>query len=604
MKRLTVPVVVVLLCTMLFLTSIPVDAQNQGTWVGEYFNNMALSGSPVLVRADEAIDFTWGEAAPDPAITADHFSVRWSKADYFSGGIYRFTARSDDGIRIYIDNQLILDAWYDRAPVPAVIADAPINAGQHVIRVEYYENNGAATVSVSWQLSSTYATGPWIAEYYNNTNLLGPAAFQRTEQTIDRNWGLLSPLEGHVGADNFSVRWTGSPHFTTGTYRFSVHADDGVRMWIDNQLVLDAWYDSGFTPPYTAVLPLTEGTHAIRVEYYERTEAAAIRVEWTPIFGAYPIATPIPPIPTPAPQLPGGTTSGEWAVAYFNNAALSGTPIYNEAIAGLTLDLDWGNASPAYVVPTDTFSARLTRQIQFPGGSVRFAVRADDGIRLYIDGALLLDEWRESSGDYFFIDYGPSQGEHTVTLEFYEATRLASLQFYWIYPRATHPETGVVVQINTNLLNIRSGPGVAYPILDRVPRDSVFAVTGRSADDSRWVRINLNSVEGWLNSTYALLLGDQANVPLVSSEEAAATRSSGTPTGMQVLVTGNLNIRSGPGIEYARVGVLPIGSTADVVGRNADGTWWEINLAVGKGWVSRLYLQQIGGLETNVPITG
>ena len=141
------------------------QAQGDTSWVGEYFNNASLSGAPVVVRSDQAIKFMWNLAAPDPALPADRFSVRWTRAQFFTGGTYRFIARSDDGMRVYLDNVLILDSWFDRAPDPPVIVEVSVTQGQHALRVEYYENSGAAVASLDWILVSSPGVATWIAQY-------------------------------------------------------------------------------------------------------------------------------------------------------------------------------------------------------------------------------------------------------------------------------------------------------------------------------------------------------------------------------------------------------------------------------------------------------
>ena len=160
-----------------------VEAQAGGSWVGEYFNNPTLTGTPLLTRADPAVDFIWGTGAPSPYLPADRFSARWTQVAAFLAGVYRFSARSDDGVRIFLDNTLVLDAWADHAPDPPVSADVSVNAGQHAVRVEYYENTGAALIQVSWTPVTAQAGDgtPWVVEYFNNANLAGAPVFQQTE---------------------------------------------------------------------------------------------------------------------------------------------------------------------------------------------------------------------------------------------------------------------------------------------------------------------------------------------------------------------------------------------------------------------------------------
>jgi hypothetical protein len=110
---------------------------------------MHLNGTPALTRNDTAIDFNWGNNSPASSVRADRFSVRWNGKFQFVGGHYRFTARADDGIRIYLDGSLILDQWHDTPPTTYQV-NADISEGTHTIRVEYYENQGTAVAKVTW----------------------------------------------------------------------------------------------------------------------------------------------------------------------------------------------------------------------------------------------------------------------------------------------------------------------------------------------------------------------------------------------------------------------------------------------------------------------
>ena len=82
-------------------------------WKGEYYNNMELWGAPSLVRNDPAIDFNWGTGSPSDRIRPNDFSVRWTRTVYMDADRYRFNARMDDGMRVFLDGNLIIDDWSD-----------------------------------------------------------------------------------------------------------------------------------------------------------------------------------------------------------------------------------------------------------------------------------------------------------------------------------------------------------------------------------------------------------------------------------------------------------------------------------------------------------
>ena len=116
------------------------------------------------------------------------------------------------------------------------------------------------------------------AEYFANRTLTGTPLFTRCETAINNNWGNGGPGNG-IPNDNFSVRWTGRFNFTAGSRTFTTVSDDGVRLWVDNVLVINRWTDHGPTTD-RATRTMTAGTHDIKVEYYERTGGAVMQVSW------------------------------------------------------------------------------------------------------------------------------------------------------------------------------------------------------------------------------------------------------------------------------------------------------------------------------------
>src|SRR5262249_44111483 len=119
MSQRLVRILTLILCAAL-LIGLPVGMRtaraDTGTnWTGAYYSNHFLQGSPVFTRIDSAVVFNWGPYSPGPGIGSSDWSARWTSVQYMNAGTYRFTITSDDGVRAYIDGQLILDAWRDQA---------------------------------------------------------------------------------------------------------------------------------------------------------------------------------------------------------------------------------------------------------------------------------------------------------------------------------------------------------------------------------------------------------------------------------------------------------------------------------------------------------
>jgi len=117
----------------------------------EYFNNQGFQGKPTLTRIEKNILNEWGGGSPAAEIAIDHFSARWSTTlTPHNSALIRFDTKSDDGIRLFIDNQLVIENWTDHASTTDSYT-MPVMAGKkYDIRMEYYENEGSANASLGW----------------------------------------------------------------------------------------------------------------------------------------------------------------------------------------------------------------------------------------------------------------------------------------------------------------------------------------------------------------------------------------------------------------------------------------------------------------------
>ena len=240
----------------------PVPTSAPAAWLGEYYANRFLSGAPVLVRQDPAVNFDWGYGSPAPNIPVDNFSVRWTTSLFFPEGWIRFSARADDGMRLWVDGKLVIDEWHDFVNT-LYVADLWLGSGNHTLVVDYYEHTQYAFIQLWWEpISPTPSPGfpEWKGEYFADRHLEGAPTYVRNDYGIDFNWGTSSPAPG-IPNTNYSVRWTRSLDFDSGDYRLYARTDDGVRVFVDDRLVIDAWYDQERQRhPHRG--PLSEWQHA------------------------------------------------------------------------------------------------------------------------------------------------------------------------------------------------------------------------------------------------------------------------------------------------------------------------------------------------------
>jgi len=265
---------------------VPATKPSTGVWHGEYFTGKEPTGGPVFTKNSSAVNFHWGLGSPDPRVCCDEFSARWSRKINFIGGLYRFTLTVDDGGRIWVDDQLVLDAWQVQSETTYTL-DVTLSKGYHTITIEYFEHEANATAQFTFKrLGSAPTPEPapvgdvnWQGTYYANKDLADPGAKTVMQPVIDFDWGTDAPF-AEVPADGFSARWTCNVGFENRTYAFCARTDDGVRVFLDDQVVIDEWQVSDGSVTTCRDLPVSGGLHSVRVEYFEETGKALVKVWW------------------------------------------------------------------------------------------------------------------------------------------------------------------------------------------------------------------------------------------------------------------------------------------------------------------------------------
>jgi uncharacterized repeat protein (TIGR03806 family) len=129
-----------------------------GGLLGQYWANQtgSFDGPPTLTRVDPVIDFTWNTFSPDPSIPPQHYSVRWigDVHPQFSED-YTFFATADDGVRLWVNGALVIDGWKDQLATKYQGTIALVAGVAASLRLEYYQNAGPASVSLSWASATT-----------------------------------------------------------------------------------------------------------------------------------------------------------------------------------------------------------------------------------------------------------------------------------------------------------------------------------------------------------------------------------------------------------------------------------------------------------------
>ncbi len=387
-----------------------------GQWSAEFYAGTTLAGEPLARRCDAAIDFDWSLNGPGvTGIGTTGYSVRWTRQLTLAAGSYTATVTGDDGVRVLIDGQSVAEGWGDHGP-RTFTGTRILTAGAHTVVVEYFQSAGGAMVEFDLSGgpgdegggtgSADCPAGQWAGIYYPNRTLSGTGV-PRCSASVDYHWGTGDPGLAGIGADNFSARWTRAQEFAAGTLALTAAADDGIRLYLDGQPVIDQWHDQGLTT-YTASVPVSAGSHTIRADFYEHGGDASAGVGFA--------FTPAAPCNTI-----------QWSAQYFPNATLAGAPTPARCETGLHHDFGTGGPDVAGI-GSDGFSARWTRVDHFAAGPITITALADDGLRVYVDGTRVIDGWNDQGPTAFTATPTLTAGAHTIVAEYYEGTGGAQIR--------------------------------------------------------------------------------------------------------------------------------------------------------------------------------
>jgi hypothetical protein len=148
-------------------TDIAGDASGSG-WLARYYPELDFGGEPVI-RYDAAIDFDWLAEPPADDVPADRYTVRWDTClELPVDDTVELRIGSDDGSRVFVDGEQVIDSWRDQAGNWTSSQQA-LAAGVHHVRVEYYENGGNALAILEMKSPS----GPIPPEWTHPPRLRG-----------------------------------------------------------------------------------------------------------------------------------------------------------------------------------------------------------------------------------------------------------------------------------------------------------------------------------------------------------------------------------------------------------------------------------------------
>lgn len=333
-----------------------------------------------------------------------------------------------------------------------------------------------------------------------------------------------------------------------------------------------------------------------------------------------------------------------WSGTFYPSTNLSGSGVPVVGINGL--NFNWATSAPninGVTVPivnctaqspipsgtsatcTDYFSARFTSTQIFNAGTYTFTVSSDDGVRVYVDGQLLLDKFvgRPLTTDTFQTTL--TSGPHNLTVEYFEGIDNAILQVQWAFggtvgptatfgpsptpgPTSTPAPTGLpsipsgaltATVIRAPVLNIRAAPSVFSGRVGSVLRGQTYQVVGRDAN-ARWFLLQLSGKQGWALGYYLSFNTNEFNAPVVSDYVLEGNPASAS--GVVAMSQATLRLRAEPNVNSAQIGRITWGGVMSVIGKTRGGDWYQVVWKGTTGWVASAWVEIVEGDFSTVPV--
>jgi glucose/arabinose dehydrogenase len=381
---------------------------------GQYYDNRDFTDLK-LKRIDSTVNFNWGNGSPDPTIAPDTFSVRWTgQVEALYNETYTFFTRSDDGVRLFVNGQQIINRFINQSPTEVASTPIPLQAGQkYDITLEYFENTGVAVSELRW--SSASQAKQIIAQSQLYADVSAPTAV--------------------VSTTNVSVPGDSTYNFTV-TYSDNLSVD--ITSLDNNDIRVTG--PNGFNQLATFVNVEPAGNGAPRTATYSITAPSGV---WDATDnGFYSIRLETNQVRDTSGNFAGAGNLGSFRASvpgtgtglkaeYYDNRDFTNLKLIR---TDSTVDFDWGLASPDPMIAPDTFSAVWTGKVQpLYNENYTFYTTTDDGVRLFVNGQLIVNRFRdqgatEVASTPITLEAGK---KYDIRMEYYENGVLAVSKLGW-----------------------------------------------------------------------------------------------------------------------------------------------------------------------------
>lgn len=319
-----------------------------------------------------------------------------------------------------------------------------------------------------------------------------------------------------------------------------------------------------------------------------------------------------------------------WTGTFFADNNLGGNGGAQTVVSGINgLNFNWGTGVPnvngqnVTGMPADNFSVRFTSTQNLAPGTYNFTVSSDDGVRLYINGGLVVDAFigRVLTTDTRTVNITTSPVN--LTVEYFEGIDQAILQVQWflvsggataipgqtqvfgtpaVVVTAVPPFTVAVSGVKAEAL--RTGPYLGASMIGEVAAGNPLTPLARNKDEGiyTWFLVNTGTKQGWISGRYVTLTGDINTIPV---QATIFEQIDGAPdVGAIAVPRAVMNLRRRPSVRTARLAQIPWGAEVQLIGRTIQGGrnfWLQVRYEGQVGWILASYVTVKGDVNV-VPI--
>lgn len=311
------------------------------------------------------------------------------------------------------------------------------------------------------------------------------------------------------------------------------------------------------------------------------------------------------------------TAGTNWIGQFYKTPDLTGDVQIASFPTGL--NVNWGTGAPLDGfgnpipdIPADNFSARFVTTVQFETGLYEFVATVDDGVRIYIDGLLVVDRFNATGLNTSSTLLNIPGGAATLIVEYVDRTGPAVIQVNWFtssgtpLPTATAQPIAVGVVQQVRGLAVRTGPYLGASLVAVAKPDNTYPLLARNESEGlfTWYLIQYDEdTQGWASGRYLGVSGDETLLPLTGSifdqiDNAPFKGVIGTTRSV-------MNFRVRPSVRTALISQIPWGAQVEIIGRTRQGYkdfWYQVRYNNKIGWIFAPYVGITSGLIDAVPV--